>query len=92
MRSDAHGLKNSQGGDMQTFLRRLFVIGAVCLLPLVSFGEAQKKYILTIEPSTYQEFRETSQRSGSILSLRSAQTNYLDQVQMVVATLTLEHL
>lgn len=77
---------------MQTYLRRLLVFGVVSLLPVLTFGEVQKKYILTIEPSAYQEFRGSHQRSGSVLSLRSAQTKYLDQVQMVVADLTADQL
>jgi subtilisin family serine protease len=78
----------SQGGDMQTFLNRLFIVLLVSLMPLISFAESQKKYIITIQPDAYPAFRNSSQRSGSALALRSSQTKYLDQVKMVVAELS----
>ncbi len=93
MRLDAHGVfkKCSQGGDMQTSFYRLFIVLFVSLLSTVSFAEVQKKYILTIQPEAYQMFRSTAQRA-SVLSQRSAQTKYLDQVKMVVADLTANQL
>ena len=80
---------------MQTSLNRLFVVLSVAFMPLVSFGghqmsgELQKKYIITIQPDAYPAFRNSSQRSGNVLALRSSQTKYLDQVKMVVAQLSL---
>ena len=52
-------------------------------------GELQKKYIITIQPDAYPAFRNSSQRSGNVLALRSSQTKYLDQVKMVVAELSI---
>lgn len=80
---------------MQTSLSRLFVVLFVTFMPLLSFGELQafgelqKKYIITIQPDAYPAFRNSSQRSGNVLALRSSQTKYLDQVKMVVAELSL---
>ncbi len=80
---------------MQTSLNRLFVVLFVTFMPLLSFGELQafgelqKKYIITIQPDAYPAFRNSSQRSGNVLALRSSQTKYLDQVKMVVAELSL---
>lgn len=80
---------------MQTSLSRLFVVLFVTFMPLLSFGELQafgelqKKYIITIQPDAYPAFRNSSQRSGNVLALRSSQTKYLDQVKMVVAQLSL---
>lgn len=75
---------------MQTSLNRLFVVLFVTFIPFMSFGEVQKKYIITVQPDGYAAFRNTSQRSGNVLALRSSQTKYLDQVKMVVAELSPE--
>jgi serine protease len=73
---------------MQTSFNRLFIVLFFSALPLMSFGETQKKYIITIQPEAYSSFRASSQRSGNVLALRSSQTKYLDHVRMVVAQLT----
>ncbi len=73
---------------MQTLLFRLFIVLGVSGLQFAAFGEIQKKYILTIQPDAYVSFRDSSQRSKGVLSQRSAQTEYLNEVKMAVAVLS----